>query len=407
MQEIILATAVFTLLMLTLAGAILFVRARLVNTGAVTINVNGEKDLQVSAGSKLIGTLAEVGIFVPSACGGSGTCGQCRVAVLEGGGSLLPTEASLISKKEAAEHQRLACQVTVDGNMRIRVPEDVFGVRKWACRVRSNDNVSTYIKELVLELPAGQTLDFRAGGYIQIECPPHHLAYRDFEIGAEYRDEWERYGLFDLESDVKEAATRAYSMANYPEENDIIMLNVRVATPPPNLIGKVPTGIMSSYLFGLKPGDTVTVSGPYGEFFARDTDNEMVFIGGGAGMAPMRSHILDQLKRLKSRRKISYWYGARSLREAFYVEELDALAAEHDNFQWRLALSDPMPEDNWQGLTGFIHQVLHDEYLDTHPAPEECEYYMCGPPMMVSAVNKMLYDLGVEPENILYDDFGS
>ena len=407
MQEIFFSIILFTGLLLAMAAMILVVRARLVNTGEVTINVNGEKDLKVSAGSKLLGTLADAGIFVPSACGGGGTCAQCKAAVLEGGGSLLPTETSAISKREAAEHQRLACQVNVDGDMRIQVPEEVFGVKKWECGVRSNDNVATFIKELVLELPSGETLDFRAGGYIQIECPPHRLGYRDFDIADEFRGEWEQYGLLDIESEVKEATMRAYSMANYPDENDIVMLNVRVATPPPNLMGKVPTGIMSSYIFNLKPGDTVTVSGPYGEFFARNTDNEMVFIGGGAGMAPMRSHILDQLKRIASHRKLSYWYGARSMREAFYVEELSELAASHDNFEWHLALSDPLPEDNWNGHVGFIHQVLLDEYLDSHPAPEECEYYMCGPPMMVAAANKMLYDLGVEPENILFDDFGN
>lgn len=407
MLEILFGTILFTSLLLVLAALILFVRSRLVNTGAVTINVNGERNLDVPAGSKLLGTLADAGIYVPSACGGGGTCAQCKVMVLEGGGTPLATETSVIPKKELAEHKRLACQVTVDGDMSIWVPEEVFGVKKWKCTVRSNENVATYIKELVLDMPTGQTMDFRAGGYIQIECQPHHVRYRDFDIGGAYRDEWEKFGLFELESDVKEPTLRAYSMANYPSENDIVMLNVRIATPPPALMGKVPTGIMSSYLFSLKPGDAVTVSGPYGEFFAADTDNEMVFVGGGAGMAPMRSHILDQLKRLKSDRKMTFWYGARSLREAFYVEELDALAAEYDNFDWHLALSDPQPEDHWEGLTGFIHQVLLNEYLESHPAPEECEYYMCGPPMMNAAVNRMLHDLGVEPENIHLDDFGT
>lgn len=407
MQEILVSITLFTAILLVLTALILGVRARLVNTGKVNIRINGDSDLEVAAGSKLLGTLADQGIFIPSACGGGGTCGQCKVAVLEGGGSLLPTEASTISKREAAEHQRLACQVTVDGDLDIHVPEEVFGVQKWECRVRSNDNVSTYIKELILELPIGEKMDFRAGGYIQIECPPHTLSYQDFNIAEEFRQEWQDYGLLKITSDVKEESIRAYSMANYPDEDEIVMLNVRVATPPPDLLGKVPTGVMSSFIFGLNSGDIVTVSGPYGEFFARDTSNEMIFIGGGAGMAPMRSHILDQLKRLKSGRKMTYWYGARSLREAFYVEELDQLAAEHENFEWHLALSDPATEDNWQGLVGFIHQVLLDNYLDHHPTPEECEYYMCGPPMMVSAVNKMLYDLGVEPENILFDDFGT
>jgi Na+-transporting NADH:ubiquinone oxidoreductase subunit F len=287
------------------------------------------------------------------------------------------------------------------------VPEDVFGVKKWECTVRSNDNVATFIKELVLQLPEGERLDFRAGGYIQIECPAHELSYADFDIGEEYREDWERFKLFELKSVVSEPTMRAYSMANYPEEDDIVMLNVRIATPPPGANGKIPPGIMSSWIFNLKPGDKVDVSGPYGEFFARETGNEMVFIGGGAGMAPMRSHIFDQLKRLGSDRRITFWYGARSLREAFYVEELDELEKQHENFTWHLALSDPLPEDEWMGLEGFIHTVLYEHYLKDHPAPEDCEYYMCGPPMMIDAVNRMLDDLGVEPENILFDDFGT
>ena len=407
MKEILFSVLLFTLILMVLAMLILWVRARLLPQGNVTVRINDERDLAVPAGGRLLGSLAAAGIFVPSACGGGGTCGQCRVKVLEGGGSLLPTEASLISKREAAEGERLACQVPVSQDMSIRVPEEVFGVRKWECRVRSNDNVATFIKELIVELPEGETLDFRAGGYIQIECPPHRLKYSEFDIGEEYIEDWKRYGLLDLESVVTEPAVRAYSMASYPEENDIIMLNVRIATPPPNVMHKVPTGIMSSYIFNLKPGDTCTVSGPYGEFFARDTDNEMVFIGGGAGMAPMRSHIFDQLKRLKSRRRISFWYGARSLREAFYVDEFDELEKKHENFTWHLALSDPLPEDNWTGLEGFIHEVLYEHYLKDHPAPEDCEYYMCGPPMMIAAVNRMLDGLGVEPENILFDDFGN
>jgi Na+-transporting NADH:ubiquinone oxidoreductase subunit F len=406
MQEIILSVVLFTGILLLLTLLILQVRARLVPQGDVHINANGERDLTVPAGGRLLGTLADAGIFVPSACGGGGTCGQCKVKVLEGGGSLLPTEASLISKREAAEGERLACQVTVTQDMRIQIPDDVFGVRKWECKVRSNDNVATFIKELVLELPDGETLDFKAGGYVQIECPPHKLSYSTFDIGEKYRAEWERHDLLKLESDVKEPGLRAYSMANYPEENDIVMLNVRIATPPPDA-PDAPPGVMSSYIFNLKPGDSVTVSGPYGEFFAKNTDAEMVFIGGGAGMAPMRSHIFDQLKRLKSKRKMTFWYGARSLREAFYVEEFHDLAETHPNFSWYLALSDPQPEDNWMGLTGFIHEVLYKEYLEQHPAPEDCEYYMCGPPMMNAAVLKLLDDLGVEEENVLLDDFGN
>jgi Na+-transporting NADH:ubiquinone oxidoreductase subunit F len=407
MQEILYSVIVFTSLLLLLALLILWVRARLVPQGDVNIQVNEKLDLTAPTGGRLLSTLADAGIFVPSACGGGGTCGQCRVRVLKGGGSLLPTEASLISKREAIAGERLACQVAVTQNLEIHVSEDVFGVKKWICKVRSNNNVATFIRELVLELPAGETLDFKAGGYIQIECPPHQLKYSNFEIAAEYLDDWKRFSLLELESTVTEPSVRAYSMANYPEENDIVMLNVRIATPPPNADDTVPPGVMSSYIFNLKPGNEVTVSGPYGEFLAKDTDSEMVFIGGGAGMAPMRSHIFDQLKRLDSTRKITFWYGARSLREAFYVEEFDQLENQFENFSWHLALSDPMPQDNWAGMVGFIHEVLFEHYLKDHPAPEDCEYYMCGPPMMIAAVTRLLDELGVEQENVLFDDFGN
>jgi Na+-transporting NADH:ubiquinone oxidoreductase subunit F len=407
MQEIFYSVIVFTSLLVLLALLILWVRARLVPQGDVAIQVNEELDLTVPTGGRLLSTLADAGIFVPSACGGGGTCGQCRVRVVKGGGSLLPTEASLISKREAIEGERLACQVAVTQDLEIHVPEEIFGVKKWVCKVRSNNNVATFIKELVLELPAGETLDFKAGGYIQIECPPHQLKYSTFEITAEYIDDWKRFSLLELESAVTEPSVRAYSMANYPEENDIVMLNVRIATPPPVAEGTVPPGVMSSYIFNLKRGDEVTVSGPYGEFLAKDTGSEMVFIGGGAGMAPMRSHIFDQLKRLDSTRKITFWYGARSLREAFYTEEFDELEDRFENFSWHLALSDPMPADNWSGMVGFIHEVLYTYYLKDHPAPEDCEYYMCGPPMMIAAVTRLLDDLGVEEENVLFDDFGN
>jgi len=407
MQEIVLSIIVFNSILLLLAALVLWVRARLVPQGDVTIRVNDELDISTPVGGRLMGALSGGGIFVPSACGGGGTCGQCRLKVLKGGGSLLPTEASLISKREAAAGERLACQVTVSQDLEITVPEDVFGVQKWQCSVRSNDNVATFIKELVLELPEGETLDFKAGGYIQIECDPYVLNYSTFDIGEEYLEDWKKFGLLEISSIVTEPAIRAYSMANYPEENTIVMLNVRIATPPPGADAKVPTGIMSSYIFNLKPGDPVTISGPYGEFLAKDTDAEMVFIGGGAGMAPMRSHIFDQLNRLHSKRKISFWYGARSLREAFYVEEFDELEKKHENFKWNLALSDPLPEDNWEGLVGFIHEVLYENYLKDHPAPEDCEYYMCGPPMMIAAVERLLYNLGVEEENVLFDDFGN
>jgi len=383
---------------------ILQAKSHLVPQGEVDIVVNDEKTIKAPVGSKLLMALANAGLFVPSACGGGGTCAQCRVKVLEGGGDLLPTEATHITKRQAREGERLSCQVTVKQPMKIEVPEEVFGVKKWECTVRSNRNVATFIKELILDLPEGEVLNFRAGGYIQIECPPYHVKFSDFDIDEEFRDDWDKYDLWKLESKVDEPVVRAYSMANFPLENDIVMLNVRIATPPPGL--DVPPGKMSSYIFSLKPGDKVTISGPFGEFFARDTDNEMVFIGGGAGMAPMRSHIFDQLIRLKSKRKMTFWYGARSLREAFYIDHFNKLQEEHDNFKWYLALSEPKPEDNWTGFTGFIHEVLYENYLKDHPAPEDCEYYLCGPPVMNAAVIKMLEDLGVERENILLDDFG-
>ncbi len=406
MIEIVLGTTFFTGIILVLVVVILFFRSKLVASGSVDITVNDERVLKAPVGSKLLGALADADLFVPSACGGGGTCGQCRVKISSGGGVILPTERSSINKREAAEGCRLACQVVVKQDMKIEVPEEVFGVRKWNCKVRSNHNVATFIKELVMELPEGEDVPFRAGGYIQIECPPHKLSFSEFDVEEEYREDWDKYKLWDLKSEVDEPLMRAYSMASYPGEKGIIILNVRIATPPPGAYGEVPPGKMSSFIFNLKPGDDVVISGPYGEFFARDTQNEMVFIGGGAGMAPMRSHIFDQLLRLDSKRKISFWYGARSKREIFYAEEFDALAEKHPNFTWHVALSDPMPEDNWTGPTGFIHQVVYDMYLKDHPAPEDCEYYMCGPPMMNSAVIHMLDEQGVEPENILLDDFG-
>ena len=405
MQEIVIGVVLFTGIVTALAVLILLARSQLVPSGNILINVNGERDLSVPAGSKLLNTLSANDLFLPSACGGGGTCGQCTLKVLEGGGDLLPTEATHVSKRMAAEGVRLACAVNVDQDMRIEVPEDVFGVTKWECSVRSNDNVATFIKELVLELPQGETMDFRAGGYIQIECPAYRLSFRDIDIAEQYREDWERFKLFDLESVVDTPDLRAYSMASYPEENDIVILNVRIATPPPNA-PEAPPGVMSSYIFGMKPGDKVLVSGPYGEFFAKDTDAEMVFVGGGAGMAPMRSLIFDQLRRLQGKRKMSFWYGARSRRETFYEEDLDMLARENDNFEWHVALSDPLPEDDWQGYTGFIHDVLYENYLKNHPAPEDCEYYLCGPPMMNAAMIQMLEDQGVESDNILLDDFG-
>ena len=402
--EIILGIVLFTLIVITLVYIILFARSKLVPDGDVTLSINGEKEIKVPVGGKLLSTLSENGLFVASACGG-GTCAQCRVQIHDGGGSLLPVEEAHINRKQAAHGDRLACQVTVKQDMEIEVPEEVFGVKKWTCKVRSNNNVATFIKELVLELPTGENVDFRAGGYIQIESPAYDLSYKEFDIEEQYRGDWDKFKIWDYESHVKEPALRAYSMANYPEERGIIMLNVRIATPPPGSTD-IPAGIMSSYIFNLKEGDEVVISGPFGEFFAKETDAEMVFVGGGAGMAPMRSHIFDQLGRLASKRKISFWYGARSLREAFYVEEFDKLAAEHENFTWHLGLSDPQPEDNWTGYTGFIHDILYKNYLNTHEAPEDCEFYMCGPPMMNAAVIDMLDDLGVEEDNIMLDDFG-
>jgi Na+-transporting NADH:ubiquinone oxidoreductase subunit F len=406
MTEIFLGVTLFTLVIMSLVTIILGARSILVATGDVDIVINEQRTVHVAAGDKLLNALADAQLFVASACGGGGTCGQCRVTVLEGGGEILPTERSLITRREAADGARLACQVAVKQDMRIRVPDEVFGVRKWQSAVRSNHNVATFIKELVLELPDGETLDFQAGGYIQIECPAHKVQYKNFDIDEEYREDWDRFKLWDLESTVAAPVVRAYSMANYPLENDIVMLNVRIATPPPGASPGVPTGQMSSYIFGLKPGDNVTVSGPFGDFFAKSTENEMIFIGGGAGMAPMRSHIYDQLIRLKTQRKISFWYGARSLREMFYADEFDALQEQHPNFEWHAALSDPLPEDDWHGHTGFIHTVLFENYLHQHPAPEDCEYYMCGPPAMNAAVTKMLEDQGVEPDHIMLDDFG-
>lgn len=394
----------FTIIVVALVVVILLARKKLVSTGNIKIELNGEKTLEMPAGGKLLGALANNQIFVSSACGGGGTCGQCKVKVLEGGGSILATETSHITKKEAKEGERLSCQVAVKQDMKVVVPEEVFGVKKWQCRVRSNKNVATFIKELVLELPEGEDVPFRAGGFIQIECPPHTVHYKDFDIDKEFHEDWDKYNLWQYTSVVDEHVTRAYSMASYPEEKGIIMLNVRVASPPPGT--KHPPGKMSSFIFSLKPGDEVTISGPFGEFFARETEKEMVFVGGGAGMAPMRSHIFDQLKRLSAKRKITFWYGARSLREMFYVEDFDQLAKDNPNFTWHVALSEPKPEDNWTGYIGFIHNVLYDEYLKNHEAPEDCEFYMCGPPIMNQSVIKMLLDQGVEREDIMLDDFG-
>ncbi|NKB88347.1 MAG: NADH:ubiquinone reductase (Na(+)-transporting) subunit F [Acidobacteria bacterium] len=408
MTTVLLGVGMFSGLILSLVGVLLIARGKLVQSGEVTITVNDDPDkaLKTNAGGTLLGTLAENQIFIPSACGGKGSCGVCTVTVTEGGGAMLPTETSHVNRGEAREGVRLSCQVKVKQDMKIELPGEVFDMRRWECTVRSNRNVATFIKELVLELPEGEAVPFRAGGYIQIEAPPHEVHYKNFEIEDEYRGDWDQFDMWRYVSKCDEPVVRAYSMANYPGEEGIIMLNVRIASPPPRM-PDVPPGKMSSFIFDLKPGDKATISGPYGEFFAKDTKNEMCFLGGGAGMAPMRSHIFDQLKRLcETDRKITFWYGARSLKEGFYGEEFDALAEQYPNFSWYLALSDPMPEDDWAGLTGFIHQVAYDEYLEKHDAPEDIEYYICGPPMMLQACRHMTESLGVEPENVLYDDFG-
>ena len=408
MVTVVLGVFMFTFIIVTLVGVLMVARLQLVATGDVTITVNDDADkgITTAAGGTLLSTLANNKIFIPSACGGKGTCGVCTVTVQEGGGAMVPVEENHISRGEAREGVRLSCQVKVKQDMKIEVPAEVFDVRRWTCKVRSNHNVATFIKELVLELPPGESVPFRAGGYIQIESPPHVVNYKDFDIEEEYREDWDKFNMWRYISTVDEPVTRAFSMASYPEEKGFILLNVRIASPPPRAPEGTPPGIMSSYIFGLKPGDEVTISGPFGEFFAKETEAEMFFIGGGAGMAPMRSHIFDQFYRLHSKRKISFWYGARSLREAFYIEDFDKIQKECDNFKWYLALSEPLPEDNWTGYTGFIHQVVYDNYLKDHPAPEDIEYYLCGPPLMLKACMQMLDGLGVEPENILFDDFG-
>jgi Na+-transporting NADH:ubiquinone oxidoreductase subunit F len=396
----------FTGVVIGLVALILAAKKQLVPTGNVKITINDQKTIEVPVGGKLLGALANEGIFVSSACGGGGTCAQCEVKIHSGGGDILPTEKAHISKKEEREGCRLSCQVAVKQDMKIEVPAEAFDTKKWECEVISNDNVATFIKELVLKLPEGEEVAFKAGGYIQIECPPHVVKYADFEIQDKYREDWDKYNVWRYVSKVDEPVVRAYSMANYPGEKGIIMLNVRVASPPPRAADGTPPGKMSSYIFGLKPGDKVTISGPYGEFFIKPTQSEMIYIGGGAGMAPLRSHIFELFKNLRTGRKVTYWYGGRSLRELFYVEHFREIEREFPNFKFNIALSEPLPEDNWTGYKGFIHQVLYENYLKDHPAPEDVEYYICGPPMMNAAVFKLLEDLGVEKENIAFDDFG-
>jgi Na+-transporting NADH:ubiquinone oxidoreductase subunit F len=408
MPEMTVAVVAFPAIVIALTLFIVAARSVLVASGDVAVDVNdGERVLPIAVGRTLLAGLADHGLFLPSACGGRGTCGQCRVKVLEGGGALLPTERALITPRQAAAHERLACQLVVKQPLGIRVAAEIIGIERYDCVVRSNRNVATFIKELVLELPAGASFEFRAGNYVQVECRPYHVSFRDFDIDEAYRPEWDRLDLRRYQSASNIVETRAYSLANYPGEGDRLILNVRIATPPADADRQVPPGIVSSFLFALREGDRVALTGPFGEFLAKQTDREMLFIGGGAGMAPMRSHILDQLLRLGSRRTLSFWYGARSLGELFYAELFDELAERFDNFSWQVALSDPLPEDRWNGATGFIHDVLYDQYLRDHAMPEACEYYVCGPPVMNTAVIGLLKDLGVEDEQIAFDDFGS
>ncbi len=405
--DLFLGVISFTGVVLLLVCIIIFARSLLVSTGTVDIEINDDptNTITVPAGSKLLQTLAENKIFLSSACGGGGTCSQCKCQIIDGGGSILPTEESHFTTKEKADGWRLSCQVPVKEDLKIKIPDEVFGVKEWECEVISNNNVATFIKELILKLPDGEEVNFKAGGYVQLEAPKYeNLSYKNFNIEEEYHEDWDRFKIWDNTANNDDSIIRAYSMANYPEEKGVLKFNIRIASPPPG--SDVPPGLMSSWVFNLKKGDKVRVFGPFGEFFAKETDNEMVFVGGGAGMAPMRAHIFDQLLRLNSKRKITFWYGARSLREMFYVDEFNKLDNDNENFNWHVALSDPLPDDNWEGKTGFIHQVLFDNYLKDHPAPEDCEYYLCGPPMMNKAVIEMLLDLGVEPENIALDDFG-
>lgn len=403
--------AIFLFIIILLVAVLLFARKKLTPQGKVNININDEKELEVNPGSTLLSTLSNEGIYLPSACGGGGTCAMCKCQVLEGGGSILPTEVGYFTRKEQMNNWRLGCQVKVREDMKIHVPPEIFGIKKWECEVVSNHNVATFIKEFVVRLPEGENLDFKSGGYIQIDVPPIEVDFgKDIEVEDEYRDEWDQFKMWDLKMKNSEPIFRAYSMANHPAEGNIIMLNIRIATPPwdrkNNQFMKVNPGICSSYIFSRKPGDKVTISGPYGEFFIKPTDKEMMFIGGGAGMAPMRSHIFHLFYTEKTKRKTTFWYGGRSLRELFYMDEFEKIEQENENFKFHVALSEPKKEDNWKGYTGFIHQVILDNYLKNHPEPEEIEYYICGPPMMNSAVMKMLDDYGVPPENIAFDDFG-
>ncbi|MDO9341212.1 MAG: NADH:ubiquinone reductase (Na(+)-transporting) subunit F [Bacteroidales bacterium] len=400
---------VFLLVILLLVGILLFARDKLAPKGLVNLLIN-DRDIVVSPGSNLLSTLSGNGIFLPSACGGGGTCGMCKCQITEGGGSILPTETGFFTRKEQHNHWRLGCQVKIREDLTIKVPEAVMGIKKWECEVVSNKNVATFIKEFVVKLPDGESFNFEPGGYIQIDVPKYETSFKDFLIEDQFRSDWDQYKMWDLKIKNNEETFRAYSMANYPAEKDLIKLNIRIATPPWDNVKKqfmnVPPGLCSTYVFSRKPGDKVVISGPYGEFHIKNTSSEMLYIGGGAGMAPLRSHIFHLFNTLKTGRKVSYWYGARSLREVFYEDEFRAIEKKFPNFTFNLALSEPLPEDNWTGYTGFIHKVLLDNYLCKHEEPEDIEYYFCGPPQMNSAVLKMLDSLGVPKENIAFDDFG-
>jgi len=402
---------VFLVIVLLLVSLLLYAKKKLTPQGEVKIQINdGEKIIETKPGSTLLSTLSESGLFLPSACGGGGTCGMCRCQIESGAGTILPTETGFFTRKEQQDNWRLGCQVKVKDNIVMKVPQEVMGIKKWECEVVSNNNVATFIKEFVVKLPEGETLDFRSGGYIQIDVPKIDVDFKDMDIDAKFRSDWEQMKMFDLKMKNPEPQYRAYSMANHPAEGNIVMLNIRIATPPWDRVKggfqNVNPGVCSSYIFSLKPGDKVMVSGPYGEFFIKDTNREMMFIGGGAGMAPMRSHIFDQFQTQKTNRKATFWYGARSKKEIFYEKEFRAIEENFDNFKFTIALSEPLPEDDWKGDTGFIHQVIYDNYLSKHEEPEEIEYYLCGPPMMNDAVQKMLINLGVPEENIAFDDFG-
>ncbi len=404
--DVLSAVLVFSVIIFILVSIISFAEKKLLPQGDVNILVNKDKNITIKPGGTLLSALSSQSIFLPSACGGGGTCAMCKCQVFDGGGDILPTELSHINRSEAKSNWRLGCQVKVRSDMDIKIPDEIFSIKKWECTVKSNRSVATFIKELVVELPKGETIDFKSGGYIQIDIPKYKHTYSEFDIEKEYREDWDKFKMWDLLAENKnDGVFRAYSMANHPAEGNMVMLNVRIAHPPPRQ-WDAPPGIASSYIYNLKPGDKATISGPYGEFFIKDTDREMVYIGGGAGMAPMRSHLFHLFHTLKTGRKVSFWYGARSLREMFYDSQFKKIAEKFPNFNYNVALSDPLPEDNWKGSTGFIHQVLLDEYLDKHDDPTEIEYYICGPPMMLTACSNMLDSLGVEPEMIDYDDFG-